>query len=328
MKKIIFLIIVIVLFYECNNFIDWIRDKKFSDGLSMYSVGNYMDAEKLFKSSCDKRGSEQACEKLARLYYTDGSFTNAISQMQKRCNTARHIWHQPMCEDIGYIYEIGGGVEQNYATAAKYYNKACSNGSDWMCQELAEAEQNNNIKNAHLLANVIEDSCISSHSGEKQGNYDDCYFFGSAYMERGDVKKAEYFLKKACMSLHTFGCRKLAMLHKIKGNLSEANFYQKLSDAFSDEKTQERLLRAQREIFDRWSSDGKTILYLDDLCEKQNAEACYHIAFWYADRYDELLKARWFQDDTTTYRANAKIYFHKACDFGSKDGCNAEKEIQ
>jgi TPR repeat protein len=92
------------------------------------------DAKK-YEQECNK-GMIGSCELAAEIYgvYLK-NYKKAIPLYEKSCKYG----NSKACYNVGFLYENGKGVTQNYVKAAQFYKKACESdkGYAYACNNLA-----------------------------------------------------------------------------------------------------------------------------------------------------------------------------------------------
>ena len=61
--------------------------------------------------------------------YNKGDYQKAVELYQKACDGGAALG----CYNLGFLYENGQGVGQNFSTAKQYYGKACDLGLQFGC---------------------------------------------------------------------------------------------------------------------------------------------------------------------------------------------------
>ena len=60
------------------------------------------------------------------------SLAFANSELERQCNNG----NARSCNNLGYLYEYGNGIRQDYKKAREFYNKACEMGNALGCGAL------------------------------------------------------------------------------------------------------------------------------------------------------------------------------------------------
>lgn len=69
--------------------------------------------------------------KLGSDAYDFGDFQKAAQLFQKACDGR----YAKGCGSLGFLYEYGKGIRQNFSTAKEYYGKACDLGLQVGCDD-------------------------------------------------------------------------------------------------------------------------------------------------------------------------------------------------
>ena len=129
----------------------------------------------------DKSGIEssfdakKACEQ-GKAFYDNKEYDKAFEPLKKACDSDI----ADGCRMLGWLYDLGNGVEKNEQKAVELYKKACDGGNMLGCSNLGFMYANGN-------------------GVEK------------------DFSKAAELLKKACDGGNMFGCNNLGVMYE-KGN--------------------------------------------------------------------------------------------------------------
>lgn len=81
-------------------------------------------------------GNGELCYELGYMYDqgvgVEQDFDNAAEYYEKSCN----LYYGLGCDGIGIMYYLGDGVKQDKSKAKKYFEKACALDNGWGCNNL------------------------------------------------------------------------------------------------------------------------------------------------------------------------------------------------
>ena len=191
---------------------------------------NYSEAIEFYRKACNLNNGD-GCNDLGFLYArgkgVDKNDIIALYLIEKSCNLNFAIG----CFNLGSIYYDGKGVSQDYQKGKSFFNKACNLGYKDACNF------NLNKKNSSPKVSY-EESC-------RRGNSSDCFTVGTFY-EKGSNGYARNYLQaktyydKACTLRNSEGCHALGMLfvegQGVNEDFNTAKFYfKKACDLGKDE---------------------------------------------------------------------------------------------
>jgi len=229
--------------------------------------GNYLKSVNVFQKGCEL-GSASDCERLG-FYYIYGKGVKqdknkAVELFQKACSLSKNSFScnnpESIYDDnikinysndvrreyilgcgffqypkayynIGYMYEYGKGVKQDYHEAIISYRRACYHNNMEACDKLVLLSTNGQgvEKNSIEAANLYQEACNKGHA-------EACNKLGFLYAngqgtKQDDIKAAELY-RKACNNENTQACHRFAFLYSYgqgvkKNSIEAAKLYQK-----------------------------------------------------------------------------------------------------
>jgi len=244
------------------------------------------------------------------------SYTGAVPYCEKACNLNEGL----SCNNLGWLYYKGKGVEQNYQQAKTYYEKACDLNYGSGCLAMGDIIEENKglfsvMKTYYKKACDLNDGMGCQKLGyygrdiqslEKSCDLDvgkGCNQLGKVYESPehhfhyyGDIsnfdpdyQKAKMYYEKACDILnYAKGCYSLGYLYDHKG--IGIKLIGEIKENIKFRQKEEYLLE-------------KTITYYKKACDMNDEEGCSALGFKY----------KVGQDVKKDYQQAIK-YYEKACD--------------
>ncbi len=242
----------------------------------------YAEAKPLAELACD-RGNAEGCNDLGWLY--DGGhgvsqdYTQAASLYKKSCDGG--LVHG--CDNLGDLYRDGHGVSQDYTQAASLHKQACDGGDASGCNDLGWLYDGGHgvSQDYTQAASLYKKSCDGGlvHGCDNLG---DLYRDGLGVSQ--DYTQAASLYKQACDGGDASGCNDLGLLYG-NGQVGAQDYAQ------------------ARSLFQK-------------SCDGGNADGCSNLGWMYQN-------GRGVARDYT----QAVALFKKACDGGSAIGCGNLGEL-
>ena len=138
------------------------------------------------------------------------NLTKEIKNLIELCNKGNFS----SCNSLGYMYDKGLGVEQDYKKALELYQKACEGGDMIGCKNLGYMyDEGLGVKQDYKKAvELYQKAC-------EGGNMFGCYNLGNMYKNglgvKQDYKKAVELYQKACDGGDSDGCKKVEELKEL-----------------------------------------------------------------------------------------------------------------
>ncbi|MBR1375617.1 MAG: sel1 repeat family protein [Cardiobacteriaceae bacterium] len=168
-----------------------------------------MRAANLFNTVCEKNQNAEACNALAKLYQlgevVPANIKKAFELYEVSCG--RGNWEA--CNNQAVLYEQGRGVVQSSQKAYELYLAACNEGDfKSACDNLGMMAQNNN--NYAMAAKFYDKNC---KNGYGKSCYNLAYLYDKGIgAEQADKEKAARYYQEACDKGDQNGCSKLSAL--------------------------------------------------------------------------------------------------------------------
>jgi TPR repeat protein len=219
------------------------------------------------------------------------------------------------------MYEVGEGLEQSYPEAISYYNKGCGLEMDKACEDVLKlyAKMAHMYESGEGFAQSYSEAASYYDKACEGGIYESCQSLSNLYVKGLGVKqnlpKAQSLIERSCTATDNGGeCYQFAVAFLDVGDRAKAEQFFTLGC----DKNHMNSCRELVNIYARGRQKDyfKASTYLEKVCNSGDENSCYELALIYADKKSGMSDME-----------EAKRYFGKACTFGSKDGCSAEKKI-
>lgn len=130
-----------------------------------------------------------------------GQFPQAVNAYQPSCEGG----NDGSCSNLGYLYEHGQGVTQDYKRAAQFYQKACDDGAAFGCSNLANLYTNGQgvAQEYERAAQLYKKACDGS-AAVGCSNLGYLYEHGQGVAQ--DYNHAAQFYQKACDGGYASAC--------------------------------------------------------------------------------------------------------------------------
>ena len=228
----------------------------------------------------------------------------------KECNQGK----ASSCFSLGWEYELGEKVGQDYKKAASLYKKACDGGDMGACNNLGLRYLNGQgvTKDKKKAAVLYQKSCDG-------GNMYGCNSLGWAYVNgQGviqDKKRGAALYKKACTSGNISGCNSLGWAYANGQGLTKD--YQKAVSAYQ-KSCDGKNMEACGNLGIRYANGQgvtkdykKAVSLYTKSCDGNYMYACYSLGWMYEQG----------KGVTLNYK-EAYSFYKKACDGGNMNGCH------
>ncbi|MDQ3341778.1 MAG: sel1 repeat family protein [Myxococcota bacterium] len=171
--------------------------------LHQVGVGTAKDEAKsapFHRRACDEGKHTSACYELGRFYYRGTGVAQNPREAAHLFTLGCNVGHAWSCQDLGYLYESGSGVDaKDDARAVALYEKACKL-SDPACINLAIRYGRGPKRDLAKALPLYERAC---NGGEHKA----CVNLGLLLREQGDEARAMQFFAKACKGGVTSACK-------------------------------------------------------------------------------------------------------------------------
>lgn len=155
-----------------------------------------------YKNDCDSNNNAPACVATG-IYFVDAQkdYQSAQAYFLKACNLRDDLG----CQNLGYMYGKGIGVEVDYNLAKIMYEMACELSEGYYCFSLALL-----YENGHGVRQDFNKSYELFLKGCSVDDFAGCFGLGGAYEfgrgVRQDFKKAKEAYGRSCDLKHQLGC--------------------------------------------------------------------------------------------------------------------------
>lgn len=133
-----------------------------------------------------------------------------LTRFEKSCNDG----DARACYNIGFFYELGKGVKQDFKIAADFYQRACNGNDAYGCFRMGfKHERGEGVaQDFKKSASFYQKACDSGISERA------CYNLGNLYSKgKGvgrDIKKAKKYLSIACGEMGEKNCKSYKILNE------------------------------------------------------------------------------------------------------------------
>ncbi len=217
------------------------------------------------------------------------------------------------CTDLGYSYQMGLGVRQDYARSLSLYSLGCDNGNATGCSNLGFMyDKGLGLgKNPKMAIQLYEQGC-------DQGSALGCSNLGTMYQTANGVSKslsrARELYKKGCDGDNALACRNLGRLYDKGDGVSQdhrhaAGLYTKACNGGDGGGCTNLGILYENGTGVSRSYTTALSMYKKS-CEKSRPLGCFYAGI-------NLMEGLGVPKDTRTGRA----YLVKACRLGNKDAC-------
>lgn len=253
------------------------------------SVSSLKKAAKTFKSACEE-GDVVACNDLGFLYRRGVGVDYDPKQASELFDRACAAGVAVACANLGVNYDVGVGVEQDSDKAFGFLEEACGKGSAYGCMNLGFMyEHGRSGPRDYDKANELYNSACKANQPLA------CYFRAKLYLEgKGVLQDAivgNQSLRKA-RKLYKKGCDKKAAASC--NNLGYMNAHGEGGD---------KDIKRARELWER-------------ACDADYAQGCSNLGTLYS-------AGSGVERDT----GKARRLFKKACRRGDETGCHNERQL-
>lgn len=279
-----------------------------------------LKAMEFYKKTCDA-GDVSICLLVAKTYFNgENGITKNNSEGTIYSEKACVLGNVQTCYDVAKSYHDGIISEKNITKSLFYHDKACEMGYGASCVDLATIY----LTGDDELKSDKEKSLEYAKKGCELNISSACYGEGALYVEKKEYQTAMPSLKKACELDSADACTVFINLvannidSNILSNLDVKNAAVKLCSLDNGYgcKVLASYYLSDNNLTKR---DPKEALRLFiKACDLKEADACVISAKLYGSEVKET--------ELSEDKEKAKIFYKKACDLGSEEGCLAFNE--
>ncbi len=218
-----------------------------------------------------------------------GAWTSLTSWNYIKYSTTCFLGSTEGCAELGFVYDLGDGVDENNSKAANLYQNACDNECARGCFLLGTMyEYGDGVeKNKNKTKQLYKKSC--------DGNYNKgCYSLGKLYKENKEgnipyenIIEAKQIYTKLCDNDYARGCRGLGKIYADKEFMLQSMFNYATEQAKKKNiSLEDALNRAEvTKEADIKNGKSKAIEYYKKGCHLEDLHSC----FWLGNLYREGL---------------------------------------
>jgi hypothetical protein len=160
-------------------------------------VSSAPQTQKQTEATVDPRGSEPIFQR-AKDLFADNRFTEAFPLLQESASNG----NAEAMKDIGWMYDKGKGVEQNYEQARQWYERAAAAGNAIAMNNLAWLyERGLGVQQDYAQARQRYEKAAAAGSASAMNNLGTLFYFGNG-VDQDYTEARKWFEKAAARGNH------------------------------------------------------------------------------------------------------------------------------